>query len=545
MKYARAARVITPAMEALKEKKQQVLVNIRQKTFESEPAYTNMQPRGKAMLCRSNIEVGTRVTDKQARFMAAWFIKLDSINVGNALEDALVMSSATLDDVFNLALILRKHGSVDCAKRGRTLVKSCADAGHVEATIQVVASALRQDISAPGVLRSAEVSRALSRLRDFSIKGHVRAVVVEAHVVKQLHNTTQAISLYERALDLLANRDESNITDEYEKKADEFSSPWIELAYLYISRSEMVKAVKAYTVGTDKGDPMAHFHLARLDHHMEGQYTPDWLYNMTKAAASGHYRAAFDLGEYYANTAAPAQPPNPSFSTTMQQFGAFLLKPSLDIDPRANITKHDALADTPRKRIELAYQWLASCRSQYYLPANTLLAQLHLQRYIYPTNTLLRPLSTELDHKEQGAVLNHRFHPGKAQILLAEVFTGCAVLLEAKAKCKDNRSYMHMTQPWSKHEEVLEALQHNTTLQELQNHAETIAEAAGIDIYSSREMLDGIPKFGILRLHKGTHRPRGKGLCELPPDQITRHRHDPTRQEQDQRAQRLDPKEQG
>ncbi|KAH0145094.1 hypothetical protein KCU67_g12786, partial [Aureobasidium melanogenum] len=50
-------------------------------------------------------------------------------------------------------------------------------------------------------------------------------------------------------------------------------------------------------------------------------------------------------------------------------------------------------------------------------------------------------------------------------------------------------------------------------LKDLKEQAEMIADAAGIDIYSTTELAQGVPHLGTLRLHKGT---RGEGLCEMP-----------------------------
>jgi hypothetical protein len=47
----------------------------------------------------------------------------------------------------------------------------------------------------------------------------------------------------------------------------------------------------------------------------------------------------------------------------------------------------------------------------------------------------------------------------------------------------------------------------------LKDQAEMIADAAGIDIYSTIGLAGDVPRLGFIRAHKGT---RGEGLFEMP-----------------------------
>ncbi|KAG9656346.1 hypothetical protein KCU64_g5937, partial [Aureobasidium melanogenum] len=477
----------------------------------------------RAFYCSTTMAAGEAMTHNQALFLGFW----NKTTQENPRDPPLksfrevfeahqgTLHNFSLDDVYDLSFILRNKGGVGCAKTGRQIVNLCAELGHAEAVIQVVASALRQDATKPGIMKSRSVMMALDRLRAVAKTGNLRAMVMEANVARHANQTKRAITLYEQALDLIRNDDGTRTGDKYSRIRDELSSPWIELGFLHHTLGQNVAAMKAYVLGQEQDDPMAYFNLARLDFFMSGnQYTHDWLYNMTKAAASGHFRAAFDLGEYYANThATPAEPQTP-FLEKLGGFGAFLWKSNLNLNPKANIHHHDAFASEPELRIKLAEQWLKIARNNYYLRANITLAELYLQKFIYPEGTLSKPLDPYGHSTEPNAIENPLFDPHKAQVMLTEVLTACLQISEAKSVSTTNAEYLHLARPWSYHVEVLEAVESSATLKDLKEQAEMIADAAGIDIYSTTGLAQGVPHLGTLRLHKGT---RGEGLCEMLP----------------------------
>ncbi|CAD0099145.1 unnamed protein product [Aureobasidium mustum] len=475
----------------------------------------------KAKLCNTTLEVARDITYAQSEFLSHWQTDVRENPHRSPLETFQLnfqayielFPSTSLDDIYDLSFTLRNKGSVGCAKTGRQMVNLCAELGHAEAVIQVVASALRQSETNPSIMRSRPVMIALDRLRTVSKTGNLRAIVMEANVARHANQVNRAITLYEQALDLISKDDGSQMGDKYSKIRDELSSPWIELGFLHHTRGEYVAAMKAYVVGQEQDDPMAYFNLARLDKFMTGgQYTHDWLYNITKAAASGHFIAAFELGEYYANSAAPSEPQT-SFLDKLKGFGSFLWKSNLNLNPKANIHHHDAFANKPELRIKLAHQWLWAASVNYYLPASIALAELHLQQFIYPEGTLTKQLDLFGDSTDPTAIVNPLFDPRKAQARLTEVLTACQTITEAKRVSTTNAEYLHTARPWSYHAEILEAIEGKETLQDLKEQAEMIADAAGIDLYSTDELPAGIPRLGILRLHKGT---RGEGMCEMP-----------------------------
>ncbi|KAI5254582.1 hypothetical protein E4T42_02303 [Aureobasidium subglaciale] len=498
---------------AAEQKFKEAFLSAQREDHENKPDWTVEEKRD---FLQTTLDAAVAMTHTQALWLASW--RKDNVETGRPLEKGFmpmigIVPNMTLDDAYDLSFILRNKGGVSCGKQGRLIVKLCAENGHAEAVVQVVASALRQDATKPGIIRSRDVMMALDRLRDISKTGNVRAIVMEANVARHNGNIGQAIKLYEQALERIVKETGPNPKDKYANIKDEFSSPWIELAYLHVSRGHHVEAMKVYMVGLERDDPMAYFNLARLDYYMAGnQHTTDWLYNMTKAAASGHYKAAHELGEYYANSPCPPAKKEVPFLEKLRGFATFINQSNLNLNPKVQIHQHEQFANTPEKRIKLAHYWLNIARSNYYLPANITLAELCLQKFIYPKDTLLKPLDPFGHSKDSEAIENPLFNPKEAQAMLYEVMIATLVIAESKARCESHAQYLYETTPWSKHEEVLEVVESQETLQDLEEQAEMIADAAGIDITSSYKLLEGILRVGFLRPHKGE---RGQGVLEI------------------------------
>ncbi|KAH0283862.1 hypothetical protein M436DRAFT_83873 [Aureobasidium namibiae CBS 147.97] len=538
-KYYRGRRVLTPETLAAEEKFEQSMTSagqelktefdelLRRKGKATLPERMGLVQREEEMalvekmgLAETTAAAASELSTKQALFICLWLGQYAKNHGSPPSPEALrlifgALDPLSLDDVYDSTFILRNKGTVQCAKTGRRLINQCAELGHAEAAIQVVASALRQDAIKPGVLRNPTVMKATERVHEGAKTGNVRALVMEANLARHMGQVGRATAQYQKAVDRIMKDGGVQEGDKYSLIKDELSSPWIELGYLRTTQGQMVDAMKAYLAGQESDDPMAFFNLARLDLFMAGTHSHDWLYNMTKAAASGHYLAAQELGEYYANSAANSPKPQESLLVKLSGFVEFLRKPYLDLNPKTNIHHHDAFANTPQLRIKLAHEWLSTARHNYYLFANISLAQLYLQKFMYPQGTLKKPLDPYGHSTDSGAIVNPLFDPAKAQVMLTEVLTACRRIAEAKSVSTTNAEYRHNARPWSHHPEVLEAVESTETLQELEEQAEMIADAAGIDIYSSTALAPEIPHLGFIRAHKGT---RGEGLAELPKD---------------------------
>lgn len=459
----------------------------------------------------------------------------------------------SLDDIYEATFALRNFGYPSQAKLGRDLLRACDRSGHAEATLQIASARLRQDIAQPGVLRVTEVLKTLDRLRKLSEQGNMRAVVLEGKLAARRGDEELAISHYERAMDaILENEKEgkdktSGTRQKWDRRLDdELSSPWIELGFLYMQRKEMTKSLEAYMVGLNQDDPLAYYNLSVLDWHMsDGEPTLNWLFNVTKAAASGHFKAAFELGRYYADSPPHPPPPedelensdesmspetdeegvseqpdtddqrtdNSSATTTPKPEPTFLakikhsitksmLKSTVDLDPKANIAHYAAVAQDPATRVKLSKEWLAVSLGHFYLPAALPLARLHLQQYVWTSHNLTNDLgwlgAESLD--TPGVVKNPLYDVWMGAVLLGQVFAAARKIEDARHRAKTNAEFRRLAEPWAEFEEVLES--YEAQLDELLDEAKEIADAVGIDVEHDHE---------LMYRHRGE---RGQGVIE-------------------------------
>lgn len=419
-------------------------------------------------------------------------------------------NSIDVDQVWQTTFLLRNLGSPQDAKFGRYLVRCCDSAGHEEATIQVVSSLLRQDIAKQeGILNTREGYQAQNRLREIGKKGNMRAVVLEGKLAERKSDPNLAISLYQSAADEFLARHESESSDPKENKRylDELSSPWMELGILHLRQGNRTKALEAYMIGISMDDPMAHNMLGRLDYQFTGgEYTLDWLYNTTKAAATGHFRAAYSLGEYYATTKAPLPPSpqaetepkseestdsdgttpkltSPSFFARLQHFfTTSFIKPIIETDSRANIAHYAAAVQDPVARVKLAYEWLEIAVKQFYLPAYLHMARLNLRKHVLPEDNLSAPLDEVTDGKE-----NALYNLEKAQKLLRNVFLGHQIIKNGRRYATKQAEFRSMAGQWAQYADVLQDYESN--LDSILDEAKDIADAVGMDVYDGEEQL--------------------------------------------------------
>lgn len=440
-----------------------------------------------------------------------------------------------MKEIYQAQFLLRNLGTPEQANFGRFLVRCCDRAGYPEATIQVVASLLRQDIADPGRLRTREAFLAQGRLKVLSKNGNLRARVLEGKLAERSGDPQLAIELYQSAADDFAKQrsvaDMEVVPDadgsESRLYLDELSSPWMELGILHLRRGDRTKALQSYMLGIELDDPMAHLMLGRLDYQLtSGQYTPDWLYNTTKAAASGHFKAAFSLGEYYANTKAPPPPqestekaqmrdtfesdsPAPtnsnlaSFFTRLHDFFTTgFLKPNIDTDSRTAIGHFAAAVPNPVSRIMLAYEWLKNSSEQSYLPARLELARLHCRKHILPEHNLAAPFFGPGSGEDIAKpISNPLYKPEDGRALLYHIFQAHRVIKEGRREARTKATFRSMVGLWAQYPDVLE--DYEPELDNILEEAKIFADTLGIDVYNSRAEL-------VYR-HQGF---RGHGLLE-------------------------------
>ncbi|KAK4964243.1 hypothetical protein LTR66_012398, partial [Elasticomyces elasticus] len=119
----------------------------------------------------------------------------------------------------------------------------------------------------------------------------------------------RALDMFEKGTTQLARQQGDGRAKPDSGPQDRLSTPYLELARLRVELGEDEKARKALKQGFKADDPDAHYQYAVLEHSLAQTHTPEWLYHMTKAASSGHARAEYQVGLYYAEK-------DPSYSTS-------------------------------------------------------------------------------------------------------------------------------------------------------------------------------------------------------------------------------------
>lgn len=325
------------------------------------------------------------------------------------------------DLVFLSLLLLRSNASEDDKYWGRKLLDISAASGFTEASIRLVNNALVQARTMPGVLRQASVSTERGRLQKIAREGtHSRAMVLEGKVAYHLGDTDTAIKWWWQAIDgavakseLDAARIRAGNRPMMELSAidkDDLSSPWIELIEAHFDRSlkgknEWDLCEKAIQIGVQQDDPTAFYYAAtyykKRDESGQHLATSEWLYYMSKAAASGVPKAACELATFYHESGwkyIEDEPPDHVKPTpfdsypapdnvgpsTWNKFRQWMWPRIADKGAEMeNIFHTAAWPPTPVQRNQLAILWLQSAIEQTYAPAYLLAAKIHLEETLW------------------------------------------------------------------------------------------------------------------------------------------------------------------
>ncbi|KAK4949361.1 hypothetical protein LTR10_011979 [Elasticomyces elasticus] len=327
---------------------------------------------------------------------------------------------------------------------GKKLLFTMSANGREESTIRVCNHALSLHKIRPQALRASEIAYERGRLKEIARKGeNFRAMVLEGKIARVLNDEEYAIALWEQAMDAAVEKSEreaalrsqqkqteelATIVRQQARDELELSSPWIDLTLIRYDRSrrfyqheytrslmELDKAKAAMEIGCKMDDPTSHFHAAEWfgDVYPDGmtKYTSSWLFNMTKAAASVHPKAAYLLAKFYATSAwkyiddeppdhvkptpfdsYPASPEakseRPGFLSTVQNFFGFSAdgnssRSQSTAKPSDEVFHTAAFPSAPKDRLVLAHRWLQIAINRYYAPAYLFEAELVLQRTLW------------------------------------------------------------------------------------------------------------------------------------------------------------------
>ena len=325
------------------------------------------------------------------------------------------------DLIFLSILLLHQKGAEDDKYWGRKLLDISAAAGFTEASIRLVNGALVNARTTPGVLRQASVATERGRLQKIAREGtHSRAMVLEGKIAYHLGDADTAIKWWWRAVEGAVAKSEretsqraAGIKPEAEISVndhDDLSSPWIELIEAHYDRSikgmkEWDLCEKAIKIGIEQDDPTAFYYAATFykKRDEDGQHlaTSEWLYYMTKAAASGVPKAACELATFYHEsgwryiedeppdhikpTPFDAYPPTKvEAESTWDRIRRMLLprtvKQGTDME---NIFHTAAWPPNPEERHRLADVWLSIAKNQGYAPAFLQSAKMCLEETLW------------------------------------------------------------------------------------------------------------------------------------------------------------------
>jgi len=367
--------------------------------------------------------------DEVQEFMDAFreICNQSRIRVGAAAPAAFLplveAAGAKEQDLTYLAIMmLRNKFDRDDVYWGRRLLYTLSAAGYVESTIQIMTQTLLHHKQQPGTLRTAAVVVERGRLQKAAREGsNSRAMVLEGKIAYELGDHDTAIQMWWKAVEGATAKSKAQLAQAAagvtkldiasQDKAD-LSTPWNELIEAHFERSlskgknEWDLCEKAIQIGVEQDDPTAFYYAATYykKRNEDGTHkaTSEWLYYMTKAAASMVPKAMYELGVYYAESGwkyiedEPPEHVKPTpFDTypgkqvsdspwkrIRQLFSLSDTKSTAQTD-KDNIFHTAAWPSTPELRYELAIRWLYAAAALTYAPAHLFLAKLYMQETLW------------------------------------------------------------------------------------------------------------------------------------------------------------------
>lgn len=330
-------------------------------------------------------------------------------------------SGATDQDLTFLALMLLKNRvDRDDVYWGRRLLYTLSAAGFVESTIHIMTQTLLHHKQQPGTLRTAAIVVERGRLQKAAREGSSsRAMVLEGKIAYELGDHDAAIQLWWRAVEGAVAKSKAQLAemaagvrslDIAAQDKSDLSTPWNELIEVHFERSllkgknEWDLCEKAIQIGVEEDDPTAHYYAATYykKRNEDGSHkaTSEWLYYMTKAAASMVPKAMYELGVYYAESGwkyIEDEPPEHLKPTPFDTYPGkdvadtpwervrqlFSFSDSPEKKDKDNIWHSAAWPSTPEQRYELAIRWLNAAAAMTYAPAHLFLAKLYMQETLW------------------------------------------------------------------------------------------------------------------------------------------------------------------
>ena len=348
----------------------------------------------------------------------------------------------------------------------------------------------------------------MERVRKLANDGNHRALALCGLLAARREDSASAIRFLELSMKgavALANEKIDHKKSPFlaAQQHDELSSPWNDLAVQYYNVGRYADADMTFKLGMDLDDPHAFYTRAWLERKDDPEYTPRWLHDMTKAAATGHVLAAVEVAKYYAD--AEAYPPSDTSNSWTDLLNSFLKRPTVSSDSADNMEHYASLAQTPVERIKHSFAWLDIARQYMYAPAMLHAARLHLNKYLFASNNLglvfQHPDQQKIDDLD-GGVENPHYDVSKAMKCLSEIFDVHARSQEASRET-DPQAVRKILGTWLTYPDVHDMFASPEQIHDLVTEAQAIADTAGIDVMSDENELQ--------YNHQGI---RGKGVAE-------------------------------
>lgn len=340
----------------------------------------------------------------------------------DGFKELLASTKASEQDLMYLAQLLVQNRLVEDDRYwGRKLLDMLSAAGYIEATIRIVSNAVVQAKTRPGLLRNAGVAVERGRLQKVAREGtYSRAMVLEGKAAYALGDVDTALKWWWQAVEGAVNKSKEvaarraagkqpRPSDFAENDRSDLSSPWIELIEAHFERSlhgknEWDKCERAIQIGVGQDDPQAFYYAATYykQRYPDGSHMPtgDWLYYMTKAAASGVPKAAYELGVFYAESGwkyIEDEPPEHVKPTPFDRYPGkgesestwgrirefFWPSQKAEVSEKDSIFHLAAWPGTPKQRFTLAMRWLDIARGYFYAPAYLYMAKLLMQETLW------------------------------------------------------------------------------------------------------------------------------------------------------------------
>jgi hypothetical protein len=287
--------------------------------------------------------------------------------------------------------LLTQSRDKDLRDLGTSLLFEASDAGNNSATIRVMSGAYNQVEENPSLftslLQAPRLVRARQRLEQIDSAPakvlHGRLAQMEGNGKLAAKLWTDAMEDSRRAAQELSAK---SVRDALAEATDpNTSAPWSDLTTYHMTNGRYEEAKWAIDVGCQLDDPMSFYYAAwyhRADRQTEREIptSSKWLYNISKAAASGQPRAMHELGCWYVLSRWPYLTDDVPDSMRPSPFDSYPPEEGVVIEQtvEGSVFATAAFPETAKGRILMADCWFSLAISLGFAPSCLASAMIHL-----------------------------------------------------------------------------------------------------------------------------------------------------------------------